>query len=477
MLRTGWSAVPCRAVTIAATPLGRRPPLWVVIAAGGAITAISLGVRSTFGLFLDPVVDSLGTDRGTFALAVAVQQIVWGLSQPVAGAISDRYGAARTLAGGTGLYAVALILMSTADSPGLLILSAGFLVGLSIGAASFAVVLSAVGRMAPPNKRSMALGIVSAVGSLGQFVLVPITRASIDATSWESTAVVLAFVALAALIFTPFVKGRSADFATGDPTSDPRARPLRAELRRAAHARPYLLLNGAFFVCGFHVTFIATHLPSYSEDLGQAGSAASTALALIGLFNVFGSLAAGWLGARYSNTRLLAGIYFLRAVVITGFMLVPASSASTVVFGAAIGVLWLSTVPLTSAMVTEQFGTAHSGTLFGIVFLSHQIGAFAGAWIGGELADATGSYNSSWWIAVGLGLMAMVLHLLITEGPVPDPPPVGRAGVRIATTGAAVGALLVLSTMVPVLLADDDEARADVAGDGPRFSYCVLHAG
>ncbi|MEM7287578.1 MAG: MFS transporter [Actinomycetota bacterium] len=450
---------------------GSRLPLWAVIAAGGAITAISLGVRSTFGLFLDPVIESLDTDRGTFALAVAIQQVVWGLSQPVAGAISDRYGAARTLAGGTILYFVAMVLMSTAESTGMLLLSAGFLTGLSVGAASFAVVLSAVGRMVEAERRSMALGIVSAVGSLGQFVLVPVARNRIDATSWEDTAVLLAVIALAAIVFTPAIKGRAADFVTADAGSDPSARPLRAELRRAAHARPYLLLNGAFFVCGFHVTFIATHLPSYSEDLGQSGSAASTSLALIGLFNVFGSLAAGWLGARHSKTRLLAGIYALRAVVITAFVLLPASGTSTIVFGAAIGVLWLSTVPLTSAMVTEQFGTAHSGTLFGIVFLSHQVGAFGGAWIGGELADATGSYDSSWWIAVGLGVLAMVLHLLITEGPVPEPPPVGEGGVRLAPTAAAV-AVVGLGVVAALHVAAADDA---VALDDVRPAYCVLH--
>ena len=453
------------------SPRGSRLPLWAVIAAGGIITAISLGVRSTFGLFLDPVIESLDTDRGTFALAVAIQQVIWGLSQPVAGAISDRYGAARTLAGGTVLYFVAMVMMSTAESTGMLLLSAGFLTGLSVGAASFAVVLSAVGRMVEAERRSMALGIVSAVGSLGQFVLVPIARNRIDATSWEDTAVLLAVIALLAIVFTPAIRGRAADFVTADASSDPASRPLRDELRRAAHARPYLLLNGAFFVCGFHVTFIATHLPSYSEDLGQTGSAASTSLALIGLFNVFGSLAAGWLGARHSKTKLLAGIYALRAVVITGFVLLPSSGGLTIAFGAAIGVLWLSTVPLTSAMVTEQFGTAHSGTLFGIVFLSHQVGAFGGAWIGGELADATGSYDSSWWIAVGLGLMATVLHLLITEGPVPDPPPVGSGGVRVAPTAAAV-ALVAVGAIGAVHIASADDASAL---DDVRPAYCVLH--
>lgn len=395
-------------------PITTRP-LWLVVAAGGAITAISLGIRSTFGLFLDPVVETLGSERGTFAFAIAIQQLVWGLSQPIAGAVADRYGAARTLASGGLLYALAMFLMSTASNTGMLLLSAGFLTGIAVGAASFAVVLSTVGRMAPPERRSMVLGIVSAVGSLGQFVLIPIVRHQIDTTSWESTAAFLAVVALAIIVLTPMLQGRSSDFTTQSAQDE--ARPLRAELRRASRSRPYLMLNVAFLVCGFHVTFIATHLPPYIKDIGLSATAASTALALIGLFNVFGCLAAGWLGSRYSNTRLLAGIYGLRTVVIAAFVLIPASNASTIIFGAAIGSLWLATVPLTSGMVTEQFGTAHSGTLFGIVFLSHQLGAFAGAWFGGAIADAAGSYLPTWWIAIGLGGVAMMVHLFINEHP------------------------------------------------------------
>ena len=450
----------------------RRLPLWLVIAMGGTITALSLGIRSTFGLFLDPVVDDLPIDKGAFAFAVAVQNLMWGFSQPLAGALSDRFGAARTLASGAVLYVVALLLMSTAESSGTLLLSAGFLTGIAVGAASFAVVLSAVGRMAPPEKRSMALGIVSAVGSLGQFVLVPITQRLLDTQSWQTTAVILAGIGLTIILFTPALRGKAADFSTGAAATDlDDARPLRAELRRAAHARPYLLLNAAFFVCGFHVTFIATHLPSYAEDLGQSGRVASGALALIGLFNVFGSLSAGFLGARYSNTKLLAGIYGLRAVVIAAFVLIPASPVTTIVFGMAIGMLWLATVPLTSAMVTDQFGTAHSGTLFGIVFLAHQLGAFAGAWMGGELSDATGSYNVVWWIAVGLGVFAMVVHLNIVEGPVPEPPPAGSGGLVPATGLAAI--VLAAGVTASVAVATDASV-AEEAAAAPTPHYCVL---
>ena len=331
------------------------------------------------------------------------------------------------------LYIAALLLMSTASSPGMILLSGGFLTGIAIGAASFAVVLSAVGRIAPPEKRSMMLGIVSAVGSLGQFVLIPVTQVLLDRTSWETSAVVLAALTLPIILFAPAMRSSlipSSEKTVIDP--DTEARPLRDELRRAASSRSYFLLNAAFFVCGFHVTFIGLFLPGYVNDNGQTGTTAATALALIGLFNVFGSLAAGFLGQRHSFTLILAGIYGLRAVVIAVYVIVPVSAMSTIVFGAAIGLLWLATVPMTSAIVTQQFGPTHAGTLFGIVFLSHQIGSFIGAWMGGELVDATGSYSIMWWTSVGLGIFAMLLHLVIDESPVPDPPPGIAGGIRVA---------------------------------------------
>ncbi len=404
--------------------LTHRPrfPLWLAVVAGGIITSLSLGVRSTFGLLLEPVADGLGTELGAISLAVAIQNLLWGVSQPVAGAISDRYGAARTLAGGGVLYALALLLMSTADSAGMVLISGGFLTGVAIGAASFAVVLSAVGRMAPPEKRSLMLGTVSAVGSLGQFAMIPATRMLLDRHSWETTVVVLGVVVVAIVVAAPLMAVRLEPTAGVDQGSEP-VRPLREELRRASRSRSYVLVNAAFFVCGFHVTFIGIHLPGYSSDLGQPDSAASTALALIGLFNVFGSLLVGVLGQRFSFTRILATIYGLRAVVIAAFVVLPSSTTTTIVFGAAIGLLWLATVPMTSAIVTQQFGPTHSGTLFGIVFFSHQIGSFIGAWMGGELVDATGSYSAMWWTSVALGVFAMVVHLwFVDERPMPEPP-------------------------------------------------------
>ncbi len=397
--------------------------LTVAVIAGGIITSISLGTRYSFGLFLDPVIETLGTDKGAFSLVIAVQNIVWGVSQPLAGAIADRYGTGRVLSAGGLAYCGSLLMMSTADSNGVLLLSAGFLTGAAVSAASFTVVLSAIGRMAPPAQRSMALGVVSAAGSIGQFVIIPLTRNLLDSGTWRSTAVVLAFMTLAILIFAPVLRGSASDQqSAAEKELQGEGNALRVDLQRAAASRSYLLLNLGFFVCGFHVVFIGTHLASYARDVNVSDSAAAQALALIGLFNVFGSLTAGFLGGRYNKSNLLAGLYGLRGLFILGYLLTPVSDATTVIFGATIGLLWLSTVPLTSGIVNQMFGTRNAGTLFGIVFLSHQMGSFLGAWLGGEISDRTGSYSGAWWTAIGLAVMATICHLLIDDGPVPDQP-------------------------------------------------------
>lgn len=437
---------------------GTAFPIWAVITFGGLLTAMSLGIRSTFGVFLDPVVESvLDGVQGPWGIAIAVQSIMWGLSQPVAGAISDRYGGATTFAGGTVLYSLALLLLSTAESAFMVIFAGGFLTGIAVGAASFAVVLSAVGRMVSEERRSMALGVVSAAGSIGQFFLVPLARVMIDRWSWQDAFVIFAVVAAATIVLTPSLRG-SARHHFPEPAATASGRTLRQELQRAARARPYLLLNAAFFVCGFHVTFIGAYLPRYGEDLGHKG-AATTALALIGLFNVFGSLAAGALGGKYSKTKLLGGIYAARAVVIAVYILLPASSVNTLIFGAAIGVLWLSTVPLTSGMVTEQFGTTHSGALFGIVFFSHQLGAFAGALGGGWAHDRYGSYDLVWWIAVALGVAALLIHLSIEEGPIADPPPAAAGSRGLLPAGGLASVMLVVgvaAALYPAVTVGDD---------------------
>ncbi len=465
-----------------------RFPLWVALIAGGAITSISLGVRSTFGILLEPIAEGLDTQTGSIAIAVAVQNLLWGFSQPLAGAASDRFGPTRTLAVGGVLYAFSLLLLSQASSPTAVLLSGGFVTGVAIGAASFAVVLSTVGKISPPERRSLNLGIVSAVGSLGQFVLVPVTQWHLNRTDWSDTLVLLAVVAGLIVLVSPFI----ASVAVNTPESTNNdsshtdappivghhgagsARTLRDELRRASHSRSYLLLNGAFFVCGFHVTSIGIFLPGYAQDGGLSSATASTGLALIGLFNIAGSLIVGVLGQRIRFTTVLAWIYGLRAVVIAAYLLVPLSAASTITFGIAMGLLWLATVPMTSAIVTQQFGPAHAGALFGIVFLSHQIGSFTGAFLGGELLDATDSYLGIWWIGVALGVTGMVLHLLIDESPVPEPPissgkglPIVPAGVGVTLAAAGVAAALSVGTVAP-----DDGGASGLQRPPPGF--CVI---
>lgn len=444
----------------------RRLPIWAVVVAGGAVASISLGVRSTFGVFLDPIAETVGSGRGAIALAVAIQNLLWGLTQPLAGAVSDRFGAARTIALGIVLWCASMLLLSTATTPGMVLVSGGFLAGLAVGAASFSVILSSIGRMVPAEKRTLTLGVVSAVGSLGQFVLVPLAQSRIDATSWQTTAVILAIIALTAIVFTPALRGKAADFPD---LSAPHAAPrtLGQEFKRATSNRSFQYLNAAFFVCGFHVTFIGVHLPAYVGDLGQPTSSGSRALALIGLFNVVGSLAAGVLGSRYSNTRLLAGIYGLRAVVISVFVLVPASTTTTLLFGVAIGTLWLATVPLTGAIVSKQFGTAHSGALFGLVFLSHQIGSFIGAYVGGEVVDRVGSYDLMWWTAVVLGIAATGMHLMIDESPVLDDDVPPQSKVRLAP--AAIVVVLGLGIFSAVM-----HPAVTEAAEGPLPLYCHL---
>ena len=481
-------------------------PLWLLLVAGGLLVAISGGVRATFGLYLDPVLESLDGKRSLYGLAIAIQSIVWGLGQPIAGAVADRFGSARVLAVGAAIYAAGLGLMGGANNALALHATAGFLAGAGMAAASMSVVLAAISRLAAPERRSRALGIATAMGTAGQIVLIPLAQWLIDNYNWRTTvvtmAVVLALMALSAPVFrgnaeTQLADARAAFGSVGAETVEPMT-PLRADLRKARFSRGYQLLNLAFFVCGFHVTFIATHLKSYAVDLGQSGSIAAWALVLIGVFNMAGSYAAGVLGDRHSKTHLLALIYGLRAVVIAVFLLVPISGASILVFGAGIGLLWLTTVPLTSGIIAAQFGTANAGALFGIVFFTHQVGAFIGAWMGGWLADSTGSYNLAWWLAIGLAIFAAAVHLVLDDGPAPEPPPPGSTSSRawIATTGGFLvlasafvlsvndsveaGAPTSLASNAGSGVADGGDGGGEGAGSGERSlsdiaMFCLLH--
>ncbi|MGE0726569.1 MAG: MFS transporter [Acidimicrobiia bacterium] len=454
-------------------PTDRRPLLWVLVAAS-AITAVSLGVRSTFGLFLTPVTEALSTDRAGFALAIAIQNLVWGLGQPVAGAIADRFGAPRVLAVGGGLYALGVLGMSRASTTTELYLSGGLLVGVAMAAASFSVVLAAVGRIAPPERRTWAMGIATAAGSLGQFILVPLAGQLEDAFGWRSALAALGSVALVAIALAPVLRLRTPAAGTAAAAEAAAAEPLGMALRRALRHPSYVLLCAGFFVCGFHVTFIGTHLPAYLGDVGLSKATGARAVALIGLFNIAGAFAAGSLAARFPKQRLLSLIYGLRAVAIVGLVLLPHTTATALAFGAVMGVLWLSTVPLTSGIVVGQFGVANAGSLFGIVFLAHQIGAFIGVWYGGKLADSTGSYVAVWWIAVGLGVFAAVIHFFIDDRPAP-PAPVRVAGAGLGAS-AGMASIAVLAAVSAVGAANTTAARpTEQAAASATVPVCIVH--
>lgn len=395
------------------TVAARRAALGVVLV-GSAMMFFSGGIRSGFGLFVDPIGDETGWTTAQISLGIAVQNLMWGLGQPFAGALADRYGSGRVLASGGALYVAGVFLMGQASGPGEWVLSSGLLVGLALAGASLSVVLAAVGRAVPAESRSMALGIVTAAMSAGQFVLVPVTRWLIASRGIEGAFTSLAVVASVMILLAGAMTGR-AQQGDGSGAAD---RSARAALADAAAHRGYVLLTIGFFVCGFHVMFMATHIPKHIEENGLSDDVGAWTLALIGLFNIIGSLAAGHLGSRHRMSGLLAGLYLARAVVIALFVIIPISATSSLVFGAAIGLLWLSTVPLTSGLVAKMFGPENAGLLFGIVFLSHQLGSFLGIWLGGKLFDVTGSFTVTWWIAVVLGLVAAILHWPIDEPPV-----------------------------------------------------------
>ena len=388
---------------------GWRTPA-VIICAGCLLALLSFGIRASFGLFLAPMSGDFGWGREVFALAIAVQNLLWGLFQPVAGAVADRYGSARVLAGGALLYAAGLFVMAGASTPGLLTLSTGVLIGIGISGASFAIVLAAFARLMPEDKRSWALGLGTAAGSAGQFFMVPLGQAFISAYGWSTALTLFGFLALAMVPLSTALTGRSERGGAHQSAG--------GALNEAFKHPSYNLLTLGFFVCGFHVAFIQTHLPSYITDMGLDAGLAAWALAIVGGANIVGAFSAGYLGGRYSKKYLLSALYFARSVVIALFFLLPISAASVLIFAGAMGLLWLSTVPLTSGLVAQFFGTRHMAMLFGVVFLSHQIGSFLGVWLGGYVFDLTGSYDVVWWGNVALGLAAAAVHWPIREAPV-----------------------------------------------------------
>lgn len=384
---------------------------WIVVFCASIILTLSMGVRQGFGLFLQPVSMDLGIGREAFGLAVAIQNLLWGLAQPFVGALADRYGAGWLASAGAALYVAGLLVASTVGSAFGLHLSLGVMVGLALTTVTFGVMLGAVGRFVPPSSRSLAFGITTAGGSLGQFLVVPGAQALLEEVGWRMALTVLAAVMAAAIVLAMGVAGKPQE------SKGVEAQSIGAALREAGASRDYKLLVAGYFVCGLHLAFIGTHLPAYLTDSGLPPSTGATALALVGLFNIFGSYLFGVWGGRWRKNMLLSGIYFARTMAIVAFLLAPISTTSTLVFAAVMGFLWLGTVPLTSGLVGGMFGVRYLSTLFGIVFLSHQVGSFFGAWAAGYAYDLFGSYDVAWMVAIAFGLAATLIHLPIRETP------------------------------------------------------------
>ena len=385
-----------------------------VLACGAAIVTLSMGIRHGFGLWLQPITQAQDWSRETFALALAIQNLSWGLFGIFAGMLADKFGAFRVIIGGSILYALGLLGMAHAPTPLLFALTAGVLIGAAQAGTTYAVIYGVIGRNVSLEKRSWAMGVAAAAGSFGQFLMVPVEGWLISSLGWQEALVALG---MAVLLIVPLAWGlREPGFAGGTPPK--REQTIVQALREAFRYRSFQLLMAGYFVCGFQVVFIGVHMPSYLKDKGLSPEVASYALALIGLFNVFGTYAAGALGQRLQKKNILAFIYLARSAAITLFLLAPLSPTSVYVFSAVMGLLWLSTVPPTNAIVGQIFGVAHLSMLSGFVFFSHQIGSFLGAWMGGVLFDRTGSYDVVWWISIGLGVVAMLLNLPIDQRPV-----------------------------------------------------------
>jgi MFS family permease len=383
---------------------------WILLGSA-LILALSLGTRHGFGLFLPPMSAQFGWGREVFAFAIALQNLVWGLAQPFTGALADRSGAAKVVFIGGILYAAGLALMSLADSPASLSLSAGLLIGMGLSGTTFSIILGVVGRALPPEKRSMGMGLASAAGSFGQFAMLPGTLGLIGWLGWSMALVALGLLVAFILPLVAMLKDKPVPVAAGDQT-------LREALHEACTHSGFWLLAFGFFVCGFQVVFIGVHLPAYLVDQHLPATVGTTVLALIGLFNVFGTYIAGWLGGRMSKPRLLTGLYLLRAVVIVLFLWAPLTQTTAYLFGISMGLLWLSTVPLTNGTVATLFGVRNLSMLGGIVFLFHQLGAFLGGWLGGVVYDHTGNYDLIWHVSIALSLMAAALNWPVRERPV-----------------------------------------------------------
>ncbi len=387
--------------------------LWVIIICAGSIIGLSVGLRQAMGLFLDPVSGQLGLGRETFALAMGLMNLFWGLGAPFAGAVADRYGAGRVAVLGGMAYAAGLLIMML-STEGEHLLLGGMLIGLGLSGAAFTVVLGVVGRSAPEHLRSRALGLASVGGSIGQFAALPYTHAIIEGFGWILALGILAATAFLIVPFAYGIAGRTAEQASAEPQD------IRQALRTASNIPSFWLLNAGFFVCGFHLAFVGVHLPAFLADEGFEPWLATAALTAVGITNIIGVYGFGVLGGLYSKKMLLSYLYLARSVVFFLFIVTPINEASVLIFGATMGFLWLGTVPLTSGLVGDIFGTRYMSMLFGIVFLGHQMGGFLGAWLAGVAFDRFGSYDVMWWLSVALGILSAALHWPIDELQIPQ---------------------------------------------------------
>lgn len=385
-----------------------------VLACGAAIVTLSMGIRHGFGLWLLPITQAQGWTRETFSFALAIQNLSWGVFGIFAGMVADRFGAFRVLIGGSILYGLGLAGMALATSPFVFTLTAGVLLGAAQAGTTYAVIYGVIGRQIDPAKRSWAMGVAAAAGSFGQFLMVPVEGFLITGFGWQQALLALA---LFVLLISPLALGlREPGFAGG--AAPARDQSIAQALREAFKYPSFQLLMAGYFVCGFQVVFIGVHMPSYLKDKGLSPQVASYALALIGLFNVFGTYIAGSLGQKLAKRKILATIYLGRAVAIAVFLWAPLTPLSVYIFAGVMGLLWLSTVPPTNATVAQIFGVAHLSMLGGFVFFSHQIGSFMGVWLGGYLYDRTGSYDVVWYIAIALGVFAALVNLPVREAPI-----------------------------------------------------------
>ncbi|MEZ5652246.1 MAG: MFS transporter [Burkholderiaceae bacterium] len=385
-----------------------------VLLFGCLILIISFGARSSFGLFMPEMTAARGWSRELFSLSFAIQNLVWGLAASFLGAMADRYGSRRVLALGGVLYAAGLFGMAFAESGAMLILTSGVLMGVAVGATSFGIIFATLGKIVPAQHRTMAFGVGVAAGSMGQFLFLPFSASLMSSVGWQQALVVLGLASSVIVALALGVRGDSAEAVSAQ--AEPETG-FRVALSSAMRDRNFHLLFWGFFVCGLQVVFIALHLPAYLVDKGMSANIGATAIALVGLFNIAGSLISGWMGQRVSKKWMLTAIYVARSIVMIGFLAMPLTEASVYVFSALMGLLWLSTVAPTNALVGQIWGVRHLGMLGGVVFFGHQIGSFFGAWLGGRIFDTTGSYDMAWLMAIVFGAFAAVMHAPIDQRP------------------------------------------------------------